>query len=104
MDEKLLETLRKKALGYTVSEQITEYDAEGNEIKQKITTKDVPPDLSAIKLLLEMTEDEELTEAELEQEKRLILAELTEYYKDGADAPRNKPAGATRKEKKNGNQ
>ena len=82
MDEKLLETLRRKALGYTVSEQITEYDAEGNEIKQKITTKDVPPDLSAIKLLLEMTDDEELTEAELEEEKNRILSELDSYYKE----------------------
>lgn len=78
MDDKeaLMAALRRKAFGYTVSEQTTEYDGEGNEIKNKVSTKDVPPDLSAIKLLLEQHEEITLTEKELEEERLRLLKEL----------------------------
>lgn len=81
MDAKLLETLKRKALGYTVSEQTTEYDSEGNETKQKITTKDVPPDMTALKLLLELETGGEPTEQELLAERERILKELEVLYK-----------------------
>ncbi len=78
MDDKeaLMAALRRKAYGYTVSEQTTEYDGEGNEIKNKVSVKDVPPDLSAIKLLLDRQEDVSLTEKELEEERERLLREL----------------------------
>ena len=78
-NDKLISALRKRAIGYEVSEHITEYDSEGNIIKDKITTKDVPPDLSAIKLLLELSGEsnvESLTEEELVGERDRLLAVL----------------------------
>lgn len=80
MDGQLLETLRKKALGYTASEQVTEYDSEGNETRQKITVKDIQPDMSALKMLIELDDTAEPTEAELEAEKKRLLGELKKYY------------------------
>ena len=79
--DKLLAALRRKAFGYTYDERTAEYDAEGNEIKNKITTKEVPPDLSAIKLLLELRGDEEPSEEELEREREKLLALLAEMQK-----------------------
>lgn len=67
----LMKALEKRALGYTVSETTAEYDGEGNEIKNRVTTKEVPPDLSAIKMLLDLGGEEEL-----EAERRRLLAEL----------------------------
>ena len=55
--DEILQALRKRALGYTVTEQTEEYCCDDNGslvlTKRKISVKDVPPELSAIKLLLE---------------------------------------------------
>ncbi len=60
--EKLTKSLLKKAIGYTVDEVVEEYvNSENAEnlhlIKRKITKKHIPPDISAVKTLLETTED-----------------------------------------------
>ena len=79
----LLAALRKKAMGYTVTESTTEYDGEGNEVRNKVTTKEVPPDLSAIKMLLELESDdsEQPSEEELLAEKKKLLLQLGELIK-----------------------
>ena len=54
--DKIEKSLIKKALGYQYKEVIEEYSIgeDGEKLsKKKITTKDVPPDISAVKLLLE---------------------------------------------------
>ncbi|MBQ7227957.1 MAG: hypothetical protein IJX05_06125 [Clostridia bacterium] len=79
--EKLIKALKKRAFGYTVSERSTEYDSEGNEIKNKVTTKEVSPDLSAIKMLLELGVEEELDEKQLEEERDRLLQLLAQTKK-----------------------
>lgn len=75
--DKIKEALLKKALGYNVDEVVEEYNSNDDGLvltKRKVTTKYVPPDVSAIKVLreldgekpLEAWTDEELT-AELER-------------------------------------
>ena len=57
--EKIKEALIKKALGYDCTETVEEYVTEEGEIKltkKKITKKNVPPDMSALKILLEESE------------------------------------------------
>ena len=53
----LEKSIIKKALGYNYKEVIDEYsvDESGTKTltKRKVTTKNVPPDLSAVKLLLD---------------------------------------------------
>ncbi len=80
--ERSLKALRKKALGYTAQEVIEEYatvDGEMSLVKKKVTTKDVPPDLSAIKAYLEMSESSDLSSMSLDEliaERERLLNEL----------------------------
>ncbi len=88
----LIAALRKKAMGYTVNECTTEYDGEGNEIKNKVTVKEVPPDLSAIKMLLELEgkDEREPDEEELMAEKKKLLLQLGEIIKGEKNGTRKK--------------
>ena len=76
--------LIKKALGYDTKEIVEEYvGGEEGEIKlskKKITTKNVPPDISALKMLLEKEEKplSELSDEELEAEKNRLIKILSE--------------------------
>lgn len=83
----MLDTLLKKACGYTYEEVTKEYgiDDEGNTklIKQKVVEKYVPPDVSALKAYVELSKNElfEMTDEELKQEKIRLLNELAELNK-----------------------
>ncbi|MCL2860815.1 MAG: hypothetical protein FWE22_00165 [Firmicutes bacterium] len=89
MESEIKEALRKRALGYKVTEETKEYalvkDSEGNEeekeVKRKETTKHIAPDLTAIKMLLELESDktEPLTEEEMKKEKMRLIKELIEF-------------------------
>ena len=88
MDKKLVDSLYKKAVGYTATEQTTEYSPDGEVVKRKVTSKHFPPDISALKAYLELIssgEDyESMTDEELEREKQRLLKELEEI-KNGVD-------------------
>lgn len=83
-DEKeLYAALKKRALGYETRETVSEYDADGNETRRKVSVKDVPPDLGAIKLLLELQGGGSTpSEEELEEERRKVLGMLGLLYAD----------------------
>ena len=73
------EALYKRAVGYEAQEITEEYVGEDGGVKlvkRKVVSKNVPPDVSAVKLIVELsseTEVKNLTDEELEQEKiRLI--------------------------------
>lgn len=51
-------------------------DGELKLVKRKITKRDIPPDIKAVKLLLDGKE--ELTDEELEEEKQKLLSMLKE--------------------------
>lgn len=77
--------LLKKALGFTTKEVVEEYSANEGEIvltKKKVTKKEVPPDCMAIKMLMEGTEQNYLTDEQLEQEKQRLLQLLKEKQDD----------------------
>lgn len=81
--DELIAALRKRALGYETSETVFEYDSEGGVVRRKVSVKDVPPDLSAIKLLLEIGGEEEPEDEEtLEAEKRRVLGLIEKYYEN----------------------
>ncbi len=70
--------LVKKALGYDAEEIVEEYVESDDGVKlakRKVTVKNYPPDLTAIKLLLPDTQTpiEEMTDEELENEKKRLL-------------------------------
>ena len=76
--------LKKRALGYRTTEVVEEYGVgeDGGVLltKRRVTEKDVPPDLSALKLYLDYTEDGDnlssMSLEELMQEREKLLKEL----------------------------
>lgn len=84
LTEKLFAAVKRKALGYFTTETVEEYalvDGELTVIKQKVTQKEVPSDLAAVKFLLdEQTADgySEMSEEELKAEKARLLNLLKE--------------------------
>ena len=82
----LKDALIKKALGYDATEVVEEYvSGEEGEIKlskKKVTKKNVPPDITAIKMLLEKQVDiPSMSDEELEKE-RVRLIKLLEQIKE----------------------
>lgn len=56
-------------------------DGELTLVKKKVTKKDIPPDIKAVKLLMDGN-DEQLSDEELESEKRELLKMLKEMEID----------------------
>lgn len=81
------EALIKKALGYDQTEVIEEYisgdEGEIKLTKKKVTKKNVPPDITALKILLEEQELplSEMTDEQLMQEKTRLLKLLEKEEK-----------------------
>jgi hypothetical protein len=77
--------LIKKALGYDATEVVEEYvsgdEGEIKLTKKKVTKKNVPPDITAIKLLLgeDNLSVEEMSDEELEKEKERLIKLLKNY-------------------------
>lgn len=76
------DALLKKALGYDTSEIIEEFSGDEGQVvlvKKKITKKSVPPDMTAIKMLLEGDGKEDvasMTDEELKAERERLIKEL----------------------------
>ena len=87
-DEKLNEVLYKRALGYSSEEIIEEFqDDNGNLklIKRKVTKKDIPPDITAVKILLEKNGESEfdltsMSDEELENLRNEVMLEFIQDF------------------------
>ena len=87
--EKIQKALLKRALGYDSSETVEEYAKNGDDmtiVRKKVTKKNVPPDMTAVKMLLENFNDSEsdlstLTQSQLQAEKARLMALLKEKCK-----------------------
>ena len=53
-------------------------DGEYKLVKRKVTTREIPPDIKAVKLLLDGGNDEAFADEELEEEKQRLLKLLKE--------------------------
>ena len=79
------DALVKKALGYDCTEVVEEYvsgdEGEIRLTKKKVTKKNVPPDITAIKLLIDQNEQpiDQMSDEQLEEEKQRLLKLLKEY-------------------------
>lgn len=89
---KFMKTLYQRAVGYSADEVTEEYAREDGElklIKKKISTKYFPPDLNALKLYTELTQNDvsfsKYSDEELEAEKKRLLAELKKNQTKGED-------------------
>lgn len=86
-EDAIKSALVKKALGFDAVEVVEEYAlGEEGEIKlskKKVTKKTVPPDVTAIKMLIDPSENDltQMTDEELEEEKQRLLKCLAETEK-----------------------
>ena len=82
--------LCKKALGFSIDEITEEYGADEGDnlklVKRKVITKQIPPDLSALKILFDYenkeTDFSKLTDEELVEEKAKLLKMIKEEFED----------------------
>ena len=87
-EQDLRQVLIKKALGYDTTEVVEEYvgndEGEVKLSKKKVTIKNVPPDITALKLLLDENEQQvsQMSDDELESEKIRLLEVLKEIQND----------------------
>lgn len=71
--------LIKKALGYDSTETVCEYvsddDGEIKLTKKKVTKKNVPPDITALKILIEDMDKSvgQMSDEELEEERKRLI-------------------------------
>ena len=79
-DKQFIDALEKKAKGFSATEISEEYstDDEGNLVlvRRKVNTKYYPPDTAALKSVLDRDDVGSLSDEELIQEKRRLLAEF----------------------------
>ena len=75
-EDDILGALKKCAVGLETSEVVEEFDAKDGElklVKRKVTKRDIPPDIKAVKLLIDGGGVDGLSIEELEEEKRNLL-------------------------------
>ncbi len=85
-EREIREAILKVALGYSLEEVTEEYGVENGElklVKRKETKKDIPPDLKAVRLLLEDKDYSALSDEELEKEKQNLIKRFKEENGEG---------------------
>ena len=89
-NEKINKALIKRALGYSSKEVVEEFTHSDGDLiltKKKVTKKNIPPDMSAVKILLTLYSNENLdfsnmTDDELICERDKLLKMLKEEDND----------------------
>lgn len=81
-NESVKDALVRCAVGLSASEVVEEFsaDSEGELklVKRKVTKREVPPDIKAVKMLMDGEGVTEVSDEELEAEKQRLTALLTE--------------------------
>lgn len=81
-DDDLEQVLKKCAVGFDTSETVEEFAVQDGElrlVKRKVTRRDIPPDIKAVKMLLDGRQDiGELSDEELAAEREKLLKMLKE--------------------------
>lgn len=84
-EESVKDALKKCAVGLSASETVEEFAVENGElklIKKKVTRRDIPPDIKAVKMLLDGDGIEAMTDEELAAEREKLIKTLKEYNGD----------------------
>ena len=85
IEDDILGALKKCAVGLETNEIVEEYDAKDGElrlVKRKVTKRDIPPDIKAVKMLMEVGGVDSLSIEELEEEKKNLLKLLSKEEED----------------------
>ena len=66
-------------MGFDTSETVEEFTVEDGElklVKKKVTRRDIPPDIKAVKLLMDGDGEESLSDEELAAEREKLISQL----------------------------
>ena len=80
-DNSVKQALKRCAVGFETGEVVEEFAVENGElklVKKKVTRRDIPPDIKAVKMLLDGDNVSSLSDEELEKEKERLMAILKE--------------------------
>ncbi|MCD7728847.1 MAG: hypothetical protein LUI60_02915 [Clostridia bacterium] len=81
-DKGLEDALFKCAVGFDTSEVVEEYTVEDGElklVKRKVTKRDVPPDIKAVKLIMDGEADvRTMSDEELIKRREMLIEKLKE--------------------------
>lgn len=84
--ESVKDALVRCAVGLSASEVVEEFSADGDGelklVKRKVTRRDVPPDIKAVKMLMEGENLSELSDEELAAERDRLIKRLKEEESD----------------------
>ena len=75
-EDDIFGALKKCAVGLETNEVVEEFDAKDGElrlVKRKVTKRDIPPDIKAVKMLMDGGGADGLSIEELEEERRNLL-------------------------------
>ncbi len=80
-DDSLERALKKCAVGFDTSETVEEFAVQDGElrlVKRKVTRRDIPPDIKAVKMLLDDRQEETVSDEELSAEREKLIKMLKE--------------------------
>ena len=83
--ESVKDALKKCAVGLSASEVVEEFAMENGElklVKKKVTRRDIPPDIKAVKMLMDSENVTAATDEELASEREKLLKLLKEDDSD----------------------
>lgn len=85
-NDEIYSAVVKRARGYSACETVEEYamiDGVLELVKKRVTVKDVPPDMTAAKMIFDGGRADGLSDEELERERVRLLKELAELDSRG---------------------
>ena len=80
-DSSVKQALKRCAVGFETGEVVEEFAVENGElklVKKKVTRRDIPPDIKAVKMLLEGESYSNLSDEQLEKERQRLIEILKE--------------------------
>ena len=80
-DSSVKQALKRCAVGFETGEVVEEFAVENGElklVKKKVTRRDIPPDIKAVKMLLEGESYSHLSDEQLEIERQRLIEILKE--------------------------
>lgn len=76
LEDDIMGALKRCAVGLETNETVEEFGVEDGElklVKRKVTRRDIPPDIKAVKLLIDGGGLDGLSVEELEEEKKKLI-------------------------------
>ena len=85
MNEEIEKAVFRRAIGYDIQEVVEEYSGENELLKRKVSSKHYPPDMTAVKTIIELGSDKDelknMSDSELSEYKKRLLIQLKDIEK-----------------------